>query len=395
MKTIKRLLATCIACVISTLFAYSAPSLATVWAYKDADGDGYASKIREIDEADAPKFEGMGWLISEDKPERDCDDTNANIYRNVKLGIDNDGDGYNVGYVFLCIGDVIPVGYIIFQLSNGHDPDDNNPSKVRTITIYKDSDGDGWTTASKQHNHNEPLPGGWTTDKKGSGDCAPTDPSKWRKITIWDDGDKDGVSGPQSKLSDCIGNEIPEGWLEFESDPWDCDLINPKFWTQKEVFPDPDGDFHVPMGTVTILKCSGETAPPGYIFPSQRLGSHDCAPGDGTKWRNVCVKGNPNTTECVGAVNPNPCGTGSSIEYTVYPNPVSARLNISPTANWNEKVEIKLVDQYGRVLRSMQVPNGVKGQTFSFNTADLKPGIYQLIIRRGEIIESKTIAVKL
>jgi hypothetical protein len=48
-----------------------------------------------------------------------------------------------------------------------------------------------------------------------------------------------------------------------------------------------------------------------------------------------------------------------------------------------------------RVVRTLQVPNAVKGQTFTFNTTDLKPGIYQLTIRRGEMIESKTIAVKL
>ena len=87
--------------------------------------------------------------------------------------------------------------------------------------------------------------------------------------------------------------------------------------------------------------------------------------------------------------------TGVELEFSIYPNPVRDQLNIVPNDGWNQRVEIKLIDQYARVVRTLQVSSAVKGQTFTINTTDLKPGIYQLTIRRGELIESKTIAVKL
>lgn len=136
----------------------------------------------------------------------------------------------------------------------------------------------------------------------------------------------------------------------------------------------------------------------------------DCDDENGNVWRMACVStpipGKPkqwtNAGMCVGD-NPPPgswfCKDGSptapELFYTVYPNPVSDKLNISPTANWTERAEIKLIDQYARAVRTLQVPNAVKGQTFTINTSDLKPGLYQLTIRRGDMIESKTIAVKL
>jgi len=79
----------------------------------------------------------------------------------------------------------------------------------------------------------------------------------------------------------------------------------------------------------------------------------------------------------------------------VFPNPVYDRLNIAAEEGWTNQAEIRLIDPYARVVKMIRTPNAVKGQVFTLFTGDLKPGIYQLTFRNGEVTESRTIAVKL
>jgi hypothetical protein len=117
-------------------------------------------------------------------------------------------------------------------------------------------------------------------------------------------------------------------------------------------------------------------------------------------WRTYCKKGTPpgkNYSVC-GGDEPSDCGdglVGADLTYSVYPNPVNDRLNITPNENWNNRVEIRLVDQFGRVARVVNNPSVVKGQAITINTGDLKPGIYNLTIKNGELMATKKIGVKL
>ncbi len=204
------------------------------------------------------------------------------------------------------------------------------------------------------------------------------------------------------ELAPAAGNETLNG---VGCGPIDCDPTDPNKWRRVKVYEDLDGDGHA---TRTVTVCIGADPPPGHSEGPLPIG--DCNPNDPSRWRLACVSipvpGKPkqwtNSTMCVGILPPpgtwfcgDPPPPTPEIIFTVYPNPVSDRLNITPNANWNERAEVKLVDQYARVVRTLVVPNAVKGQTFTINTTGLKPGLYQLTIRRGELVESRTIAVKL
>jgi Secretion system C-terminal sorting domain len=185
-------------------------------------------------------------------------------------------------------------------------------------------------------------------------DCAPGDAARWRKVKLWVDEDQDGHATGTVTL--CIGDSPPPGHSETELPIGDCAPADPARWRMACVSTPIPGK---PKQWTNSKMCVGNTPPPGSWF---------------------CTDGPPPTPELI---------------FTVYPNPVADRLNIISAANWNERAEIKLVNQYARVVRTLVVPNAVKGQTFSINTTDLKPGLYQLTIRRGEMVESRTIAVKL
>lgn len=143
----------------------------------------------------------------------------------------------------------------------------------------------------------------------------------------------------------------------------------------------------------------------GWIDQSKCIGFDNC-PNDPNAHRRACVRPagscRGNMSMCVGD-GPPPgmefCGTtrcgprGGIVE--VFPNPVYDRLNIAAEEGWTDQAEIRLIDPYARVVKMIRTPNAVKGQVFTLFTGDLKPGIYQLTFRNGEVTESRTIAVKL
>ncbi len=187
--------------------------------------------------------------------------------------------------------------------------------------------------------------------------------------------------------------------------PIDCDPADPAKWRRVKLYVDLDGDGHA-SGTVTL--CIGNQPPPGHSEAILPIG--DCDPLDPDKWKLACVStpvpGRPkqwtNANMCIGITLPPgtwlcsvPPPPTADLSFNVIPNPVSGRLNIIPESDWSDRFEIALTDPFARVVRFLQMPNANKGQIINLNTSDLKPGIYQLTIRRGELIESKTIAVKL
>jgi Secretion system C-terminal sorting domain len=243
MKTIKFLF---VFLFMSLLSAFAQTPVSTYWAYWDNDGDGHASKMRQIPAEKITIYINAGWFVVDHKPAMDCDDTNDLIFHYVKAWVDNDGDKHGVSYVQMCIGSILPPGYT------------------------------------------------YDADLLSTADCDDTNPLVWRSYC---------KKTPGGNITVCGGNE-----------PSDCGVVAP-------------------------------------------------------------------------AIDP--------LTYSVYPNPVTDRLNITPNENWNNRVEIRLVDQFGRVARVVNNPSAVKGQAISINTGDLKPGIYNLTIKNGELMATKQIGVKL
>jgi hypothetical protein len=352
MKTIRLLF------LVAISFAFSHSSYAT-WAYKDVDTDGWAGVVRDITDAQIPTFIAGGWLISPTRPPVDCNDANPTVWENVKLWIDNDGDKRVVGYEGHCVGNTLPAGRIRTADVLGYsDCNDNDPGIWRIARIFQDSDGDKWTEGSASSvlcigN----VPAGYviTSEVLGFGDCNDADPAVWRKVG-----------------------------LLFDN----------------------DGDLRVIINTPLTYLCIGTNPPPKYIFPANRLGISDCNDNNPNAWRSACAKPigalGPNITVCIpGLIMPpgyEECIRPEAeeiITFSVYPNPATDRVYMMPEQDLKERVEVKLMDAYGRVIRMVNAPNAVKGQNLSINTSNLKPGLYRIAIQSGNTIVSKTIAVKL
>lgn len=177
----------------------------------------------------------------------------------------------------------------------------------------------------------------------------------------------------------------------------DCNDNDATVWVTMGLYFDNDGDGRVNGGTTAFCVGLPPTYPAKYIPKSAVLSFQDCDDFNPLVWRTICKSGYPgaNYEVCVGN-EVSDCGTTAPpLAYSVYPNPVTDRLNITPNENWNDRVEIRLVDQFGRVARVVNNPSAVKGQAISINTGDLKPGIYNLTIKNGELMATKQIGVKL
>jgi hypothetical protein len=286
-------------------------------------------------------------------------------------------------------------------------------AQVVRYWAYCDKDGDGHACPQKLKEIPADkvfyyLDQGWlVANHKPALDCDDDNDQLFHNKKVWVDADGDKYVNGYVFL--CIGTAPPAGYI-MEADKLgnDCNDADPLVWKNMTLYFDRDGDGHTPGPSGDYCVGLPATYPPMYIDKSMVKGYLDCDDNDPLVWRNVCIRPihtpKPyleNTSACVGMTPPPGyefCdGTTSpaTIEYSVYPNPVTDRLNITPNENWNNRVEISMVDQFGRVARVVNSPSAIKGQVISINTGDLKPGIYQLIIRSGELLSTKPIAVKL
>ncbi len=409
---------------------------ASIWSIisggYDKDGDGWiVGDLGSICVGNEP-FPDTVITVDNIMGDDDCDDNNNLIWRNIGVGADKDGDGWIKGTgESMCIGDIIPNGYIGIDTKKGdNDCNDEDASIWRLIRVGKDGDGDGWIAESASDMCiGENPPSGYIKDFSGENDCDDTNPSIWGLVNVYTDQDGDGwVSGSADSI--CLDpNGLPPGKImQKDKKGDDCDDANSSVYESLELGIDKDLDG---CKSGTEIVCIGESLPPGYVYlnanddtndsdPNICEGSgdsgdsdgdghkdeNDCAPYDGTKHRNACLRiigTYKNVEMCIGDSIPTgyiKCSEAgnTSIElfdFNVYPNPASNIINILPKIDRSSRVEISLVDPFGRLVRNLRTPSVRKGQIFTINTSDLKPGLYQLTIRRGDMVESKTIAVKL
>jgi uncharacterized protein YbdZ (MbtH family) len=379
----------------------------------DKDGDGCYIGLKFIRTNDPlPK----DWsLFVNGMTKGDCDDNDPKICKPFKIYLDKDADGCYVAEKFYCgpLKD-IPEGWRIWAAGmRKGDCDDTDPTICKPFAIYLDKDGDGCYVAEKLYcGPLKEIPAGWRIWAAGmrKGDCDDTDPTICKPIDIVLDKDADGCYIDRKLYCGPL-TAIPAGWriLAAGMTSGDCDDHDPRVCKKVTIVEDKDGDGH--YTGVNRSFCQPLTqVPTGWRVLQPGMAEGDCDDGNQSVWRMACVStpvpGKPkqwtNSMMCVGNVPPpgswfclSVVSTNPEIIFTVYPNPVSGRLNITPEENWNERVEMKLVDQFARVVRTLQVPNAVKGQTFTINTADLRPGIYQFTISSGGQLSTKSVAVKL
>jgi hypothetical protein len=284
---------------------------------------------------------------------------------------------------------------------------------------YCDIDGDGHACPQKM----KEIPAdkvfyylneGWlVSNHKPAIDCDDANDMLFHNKKLWIDNDGDKYVTTYQMV--CMGTAVPAGYIDIADRlGYDCDDANPAIWQNMGLYFDGDADGHVTGAPVTYCVGLPATYPANYIDKATVKGYADCNDADPLVYRNVCltpiappgietisvpVKGN--VEMCIGDAIPagyvrcDGKPAVADLSYSVYPNPVNDRLNITPNENWNSRVEIRLVDQFGRVARVVNNPSAAKGQVISVNTGDLKPGIYNLTITSGEMMATKQIGVKL
>lgn len=88
-------------------------------------------------------------------------------------------------------------------------------------------------------------------------------------------------------------------------------------------------------------------------------------------------------------------GVGSKLNAQVYPNPISSNGTISYTLQENVDVSIKLYDLSGReVLNIFEGSQEVGDQKVSFDTGNIKNGIYFYTLKAGDIITTDKVIIK-
>ena len=111
--------------------------------------------------------------------EVDCNDQNANLYREVLLYLDSDNDNFTLGEgTLLCIGDDLPPGFKPAR-SVDDDCNDADPSAYQSVTFFIDNDGDGSGVGNGVTTCNDgSIPIG-TTARVGPQDCDDDDPDRY------------------------------------------------------------------------------------------------------------------------------------------------------------------------------------------------------------------------
>lgn len=230
--------------------------------YVDADGDtrGAGSEVWvcSFNPSQAPG----GYSVNNN----DCDDGNPNIYQNLLLYIDNDGDSYSTGSEVVCFGTSIPPGYLPFTL--GSDCNDNDFNVHQAYSFYVDADNDFFGTGSLVSvcavNANTP-PTGYSTN---NADCDDSNPNIYLSAPLYIDFDGDSYNAGSEIV--CYGASIPPGYSSSSLGS-DCDDFDALVFQGYPFYADIDGDGYGAGSAVIVCAVDANTPPAGYS-----LNNTDC-----------------------------------------------------------------------------------------------------------------------
>lgn len=96
-----------------------------------------------------------------------------------------------------------------------------------------DTDGDGHCVLGHEKDIDCP--------KRGLADCNDHDPKRWQDVLLYRDSDGDTFNTTETQHQ-CIGDEVPEGWVARQSPAPDCDDNRRDLWQSVRAFKDIDGD---------------------------------------------------------------------------------------------------------------------------------------------------------
>lgn len=262
----------------------------SIWqtvTYQSIDADGDSVKIDLAGDLCTNGTLPEGYFTDSLNGEpSDCDDTDAQIWRNVGLYIDNDLDGVGAGSLSepACIGDTPAPGLSV----TGTDCNDTNVSIWQTVTYQSiDGDSDGYRVPSSGSLcTNGSLPQGYSQLPLGNtpADCDDEDSSIWQAIAYGSkDKDRDGVRILERGII-CTNGSLPLGYYTspYISGTADCDDTNYAIWREVSLYSDGDAD-GIGSG-IGLPTCIGATVP-----ADESLLGHDCDDSDPLLWRTAML----------------------------------------------------------------------------------------------------------
>ena len=211
---------------------------------RDTDGDGQLDIVDENDDNDV-RADSM-----------DCAPRDAYLFYNLYFFPDPDFDGLrdNNLYSPMCIGNSVPVGYV---LMSGNNPLDNCPGITNVNQADLDADGLGDACDSD-------LDGDGTANPS---DCAPSDGSRYRN-TVYPDADRDGARDSNTSLTiSCFGSTVPSG---YSVSSYLDNCVGTSNASQSDLDADNLGD-----------ACDSDMDGDGA------LNSTDCLPADGSRYQSL------------------------------------------------------------------------------------------------------------
>jgi hypothetical protein len=192
----------------------------------------------------------------------DCDEGDANVFREAEIFVDADEDGVGVGPgETRCMGNELPAGFTDLA-PEADDCDDEDPEASIEASLFVDGDGDGvGVGAATVVCADGAVPAGFTDVTPEADDCDDGDDQVFRLVSLATDGDSDGV-GVGTAADTCIGEAVPAGFTENPVVDEDCDDGDDSVFELLSLHADSDND-GVGLGAVELV-CTDGTVPVGF-----------------------------------------------------------------------------------------------------------------------------------
>jgi photosystem II stability/assembly factor-like uncharacterized protein len=111
-------------------------------------------------------------------------------------------------------------------------------------------------------------------------------------------------------------------------------------------------------------------------------------------WRTTTLLAGTSCNLVSGMDNPKNTDANRTVDFTVFPNPVTDKGSIKITLAQAAKVELNIIDMPGRIM-SRQSFNGTEGNNvFSFDAQDLPAGSYLATVRIGNNVVKSKVFIK-
>ena len=82
-----------------------------------------------------------------------------------------------------------------------------------------------------------------------------------------------------------------------------------------------------------------------------------------------------------------------TVGFSFYPNPAKNNINVALETIASKTASIELIDNLGRIVKSITITNQNSNSNISINTANMNKGVYFLVLKDGAFTKSSTVVI--